>query len=486
MSKLIFDFLSDSLLLDTTLINENYRSISNEKLLFEIRAYREYCIKNLGDLTLEINNSTNILSCLGSGGMSELSSLKRSALYVEQMVLPDPIFPFSESDDEFKDALFQYAGLPTRGVINKIKLANAASKLLSTRSMVAAGYIKYYPVSYHSEILQIPLGYSEVGFSDVLPSNILDIYRSKAIANSIEKSESGLIIRNDLEICRDIFVRFLGSEGRQGFGYNLMAQKTVSFDEKTRMAEFSMYVPDTPPSKAEFDEWVSESINRSAIHHYQELVKEISLSNKLGSVYSSMSKFNGQLLRSSLFEARKGIAENAIECVLKMELPYMDLISPEDLMSIRQNDGEEFQNFRTHIEDKFKELRHEANPEIVKTKIEDIEHELSEVQLRAISAKIKSVRKVALADVGVAVAGLAAGIATSGMSLLGTLAALMQGAKTYSEYQEKVKENPCYFLWSVKNKQKGVSKKKQKNKAKSKATSHGKIVNLKVTGTVLR
>ncbi|WP_152343415.1 hypothetical protein [Pseudomonas syringae] len=66
--------------------------------------------------------------------------------------------------------------------------------------------------------------------------------------------------------------------------------------------------------------------------------------------------------------------------------------------------------------------------------------------------KVKSVRRVALADVGIATLGLAAGIATSGWSLLGTLAATLQGVKSFSEYQDKVRENPCYFLWKVHSK----------------------------------
>ncbi|MFE8730237.1 hypothetical protein, partial [Aeromonas hydrophila] len=50
---------------------------------------------------------------------------------------------------------------------------------------------------------------------------------------------------------------------------------------------------------------------------------------------------------------------------------------------------------------------------------------------------------------------LSAGFATSGMSLIGTLACLFHGCKTYSEYQEKVKENPSYFAWKVMNKETG-------------------------------
>lgn len=151
-----------------------------------------------------------------------------------------------------------------------------------------------------------------------------------------------------------------------------------------------------------------------------------------------------------MVEVDKGIPENAIECVLRMKLPYMDKISSRDLMDLRNNDGEAFQSFRTDLEARFRELRYESDSAIIKRKIVDIEHEMSEVQVRAISNKIKSVRRAALADLGLAFSGLAAAVVTSGVSLLGTLTAALHGTKTYAEYRKNVKENPCYFLFEAK------------------------------------
>lgn len=454
MSHTIFDFLLNSLLSDVSLLQEQYNSISNAELTKELSDYRNYCIKNLPLIESEITSTGDLLRCFGSGQLSELSSLKRTALYVEQIVLPDPIFPLTYTVGEFGNILFEYAGLPNNRPINKAVLATAVTNMLSTRAMVAAGYIKYYPSSYHAEEHDIILSdFSCFGNKQEIPETILSIYRSKAMINNITHIQGRPIIHPNLNISRDILVRFAGLNGR-GAGYKLISSKSNHVDKENHRISTSIIIPETPPSKKEFDDWVQRCLISSATNHYQKLLSENSTATKLGSIFSTQSTFDGQILRSSTSNMNKDIAENAIDCVLKMQLPYMEKISAEDLMAIRNNDGEEFKNFRVHFEGKLRELRTEVDPKVIKNKIIDIEHELSAVQVRAINSKVKTVRRTVLAEAGIASIGLVAGIATSGFSLLGSLAAVFQGMKTYSEYREKVKENPCYFLWKVQNKAK--------------------------------
>ncbi|WP_299142968.1 hypothetical protein [uncultured Vibrio sp.] len=45
MGNYAYDYLNDSLLLDETLINSNYKGISDTILEKELRNYREYCLK---------------------------------------------------------------------------------------------------------------------------------------------------------------------------------------------------------------------------------------------------------------------------------------------------------------------------------------------------------------------------------------------------------------------------------------------------------
>ena len=76
-------------------------------------------------------------------------------------------------------------------------------------------------------------------------------------------------------------------------------------------------------------------------------------------------------------------------------------------------------------------------------------HELREVQLTKISQKIKNLKAGAVAEAVIAAAGLVGVAFTSGTSLGATLMAIAAGYHTYSEYREKIRENPAYFLWRI-------------------------------------
>lgn len=487
MSNTIFDFLAHSLLTDPTLIVTNYDGESDQRLEYELESYRKHCIAELGRLTLEINQTAGSLSCVGSAEMGSLSSLKRAALYVEQMILPDPIFPFTAPKSPMSSTMSGYLGMGSNSEkLDRFALAEAVKDVLSKREMVVGGYLKFYPVSLHTEApVQIPIYYNANGYTDLVPTPILQIFREKSQVLTAKVTPDGLIVTDRLEPCRTIFIRFKGARAGAGYIYNLMSQETVSFDDETRIAQFRLNTPSFPPSQAHFDKWVTESLTRSAANHFRGLTTDISLAHGLGSVYACSSSFDSQLLRSSMVEVDKGIPENAIECVLRMKLPYMDKISSRDLMNLRNNDGEAFQSFRTDLEARFRELRYESDSAIIKRKIVDIEHEMSEVQVRAISNKIKSVRRAALADLGLAFSGLAAAVVTSGVSLLGTLTAALQGMKTYAEYRKNVKENPCYFLFEAKHLKKIRTPEDRQKKIRS-SGGGAKITRINATGGVLR
>lgn len=483
----MFDFLAHSLLTDQTLLAINYEGESDQRLEHELERYRTHCIAELSRLTHEVKKSAGNLSCVGSTEMASLSSLKRAALYVEQMVLPDPIFPFTAPKNVMSSNMSEHLGLSTKSDrLDRVALADSVRDVLSKREMVVGGYLKFFPVSLYAEPpVQIPIYYDSNEYADIVPAPILQIFKEKSEIFTAEATPEGLMVTDRLDPCRTIFIRFKGARAGAGYVYNLMSQEVLSFDDETRIAQFQFHTPASPPSQAHFDKWVRESLARCAGSHFRGLTTEVSLAHGLDSVYACSSNFDSQLLRSSMVEIDKGIPENAIECVLKMKLPYMDKISSRDLMNLRNNDGEAFQAFRTDLEARFRELRYESDPSVIRRKIVDIEHEMSEVQVRAISKKITSVRRAALADFGLAFGGLAAAVATSGMSLIGTLSAALHGAKTYVDYRNGVKENPCYFLFETKRLEK--TRKPDGSRAKSGLPGgRARITRLNATGGVMR
>lgn len=318
--------------------------------------------------------------------------------------------------------------------------------------MVVAGYLKYYPSSLYTDNHNTVLSDVDPRHNQEIPESVLNYYRGKAQIRSVMHKAGQPLILPDLHRSREIFIKFRDVEGGGGSVYKSMIRKVSSIDREQNRVTSNILLPEGLPTQEEFDDWVQKTLVMGAVSHYKKLLEEISIATDLNAVFSTQSPFNDRVLKSSTSKTQKGIEENTIDCVLKMKLPFMENISTQDLMSIRQSDGEEFSNFRANLEGRLRDLRAESDPYIIKEKITDLEHELSVVQIRALDLKVKSVRRAALAEIGVATIALSAGIATSGWSLFGTLAAIFQGMKTYSEYRDKVCENPCYFLWKVHDK----------------------------------
>ncbi len=446
-----YEFLSQSLLFDPSLVKDDFRTVSDSELKKELEKYREHSLKHLN--SEEICGDNSVLRLLGSKSFSSINNLKQAALYLDQVILPDPIFSFSVDRGNISSSMSEYLGFDKNDEINKSKLSKVIKFLWELKSLVVGHYVKLYPISYFSEgpIKHFPINYSSDQYQNSLPRELLKFYRNNVSVNSLTKIDRGFKVEEYLKLGRSIGVEFKNDSNTELQIYNLFQQEVLSMDEETRVATFKMTLPNEPPSKELFDSWVNQSINQSALGHFENLTSEIALAEKLESLFICESEFSDNLLRTHISKENKNIPENTVECLMGMELPFLTNINSEDLMNIRHNDGEAFSLFRVELEKQLRELRFEKDPLILKQKIENVQHELTEVQVKDIQAKMTGIRSGALAESGIALAGLGASVVTSGLSLIATLLVSIQGCKTYADYQSKIKTNPCYFMWKVKN-----------------------------------
>lgn len=117
-------------------------------------------------------------------------------------------------------------------------------------------------------------------------------------------------------------------------------------------------------------------------------------------------------------------------------------------MNIRMNYGEEFQNFRLHLDKQFKDLRLIKDPEELKLKAENALHEIAEVQTHAIKQKISQFRKTQLLDAVVLLGSLFTSIHTGEWGIAAAVAAA-RGYKPFIDASSQVRQNPAFFLWEV-------------------------------------
>jgi hypothetical protein len=445
MGSLIYSFLNESFLLDPVLIGEIYASISESELRKELSSYREFCLSHLSELSQEVEAENGKLQLFAGENLEE-QLLHQAAFYLDTVIFTDPLFRLSLPEQESRDAWSQAAGMTRRESLDRHAIAGACSQLLRTRSLVACGYVRYFPTSYFSEPPdQMPILHSENGFSDVLPEKLLEQYQCAARVGSVIQGGGNLLVQRELKIGRRIYIEFEPGTG-SGYSYVLFEQEVLSVNEDNRTVQFAMRLPEEPPEKESFKAWVAQSINQAARAHFIDLSRDVKWASKAGAMFMTDSSFVGSILGSTHPVGSQAIETSTAQNVLNLDLPYFRNVSFDNLMIARQ-EGEAFLTFRKTLEREFRELRLEPDAEKRRLKTENAMHELLEVQRTAVEREVQALKRKTIFSLVGAGFTLAAAVPTSGFSLLGLLAAGAHGYKTYNEYQDAVKERPAYFMW---------------------------------------
>lgn len=452
MGSVIYDFLADSILLHPKSIESSFQNESDKRIREELSKYRDHCILSYPSLIKEITDRQSALKVFSSSKSIGVDLLKQTALYIDQFIVPDPLFELTREATEMANVHAQLLGYQNDKSINR-KALTAAAKFLSTITpMIAGNYIKIFPLSYHFEApkeipIRVPLDY----YNDILPQDILSFFREHAKVSSMEKLTTGgwQILEGQLVPSRGIVVDFEGARLATNL-YHLFEMQFEPTDEEGKY-NYKQWLPDYPPDQDQFDGWVTQSINSAAKAYFDTVLSENIIASTLNSTYLSDNQFTSDLLSFHRKQA-DDIQIYTANQVMNLTLPYLDRISTDKLMQVREQEADIFTNFRLELEKQFRELRTIDDPRVIEIKTQNILHELGEVQVAKINQKMSQVQKQVGVNTVIALGGFLGTVQTGGWSLLGTAIALAKGYKDYLDYIEKVKENPACLLWKVKSK----------------------------------
>jgi len=451
MGSRTFDFLTDSFLLDESLIRQGFRDISDDEIVGELKRYREFCLSVATELEAEILTGPKSNLRLFSGVKDVgLDLLKQTAFYVHQHILYDPLFELTHQmnpEERKAQSAFNSCFGFSQPPLNKKRLASVAAYLLALRPMVAADYVKLMPTSYSFEPpKEIPLTYSETGFQERVPEALRQFFHERAIVESVKDVDGAKIIYPKLEIGRGIYIRFEDHDLSEGYGYILVPIESVGGEDAN--LELLLGKPTAPPEREEFEAWVFQSINQSAGRIYSRVLVENIFAKRFNASYLSASPLVFELLEQAI-PLKDDISVNTTNAFLNMELPFIENVDVETLMRVRTDEGEAFENFRVALDKQLRDLRLESDPGKLKIKTENAMHELMDVQVRQIDQKLASLKKSMLAEAAVTAAGLVGAIQSSGLTLPIALLAALKGYKSLTEYKTQKKENPVFFLWKI-------------------------------------
>ena len=452
MGSVTYNFLTESIFFHQESINNQFKNENQARLEKELEKYREFSINNYEELIGEINENHSLLKVFTSIENTPISLLKQTALYIEQFVIPDPLFKLTEPKNEASNVTTEYLGYQ-KSSLDKTRLAYCCKYLKDITPMVAGNYVKVFPLSYFFERPVIPFYTPTDQFFNVLPPEILKYFRENATVSSLEKMTSGgwRIMEGQLYPCRGIAVDFKYSNLYSFLIFHLFQSEVIEFDETTRRALFRQTLPDTPPRVEDFVSWVDQSINSASRKLFNQIFEENTIAANLNASYLCDNVFASNLL-STHFDTKETIQNFTTNQILNIEVPFLENIDIKKLMFIREADANTFTNFRFELEKQFRDLRTITDEKILKIKTENILHELNEVQGEKIRQKLDHIKNQIGANALIAIGGLIGSFQTGGTSLLATALAIGKGYKDYKDYREKVKENPAYLLWKLKQK----------------------------------
>lgn len=96
MANIAFDFLADSFLFDDRYIEENYRVQTEKELVSELTRYREHIRNHFDEIISEVQSDTELnVSIETLYSLPDEQLLKQLAMYLDKVVISDPIFEIS-------------------------------------------------------------------------------------------------------------------------------------------------------------------------------------------------------------------------------------------------------------------------------------------------------------------------------------------------------------------------------------------------------
>ncbi len=450
MGSRLYEFLADSFLFRDEFL-DNTLPVSTEEIQKELDRYREFSLQNEQELYDDAAGHDSSLALYSAEGIG-IPDLVHAALYVNRYILQDPLFELTAKRPEAAIALTKGGFVPpppSDGELDVERVRSITKFMKELTPMVAGDFVKFVPSSKAMEDNpEIPIYASETYFEDALPAEILRKYKEAATVSSVIPLGEGHIRFAPLKPARGISIRFRGDVGEIRSMYSLHEMETTELNRETGKFTARITLPKTPPSRDRFHVWVQQSVNQAARNRFRETYEHAETAVRLRAAFSTQSQLRFDVLRTVVKPDTSQILHTA-NTFLNMELPRLKDINVENLMKVRQEDGEAFANFRFALDQKLAVLRGVDDVPTAKRMASEALRELTEVQIHDISLKFESFREsMGLGVLGSAIS-LAVAVQTQGWGLLSAAAAAIPTATAYLSYRKEIKRHPAFFLWKA-------------------------------------
>lgn len=458
MTREIYDFLNDSLLLDEQAMQHEYAGETDERLIRELELYRQHVLATLSGITASITKTSRgpkAYVASATGGEVDREKLKRMALYFDQAVIDDPLFKITDRVPANQAGIAAFFGYKEGGGIDRPKLIEVTQQLRWFRPLVAHEFLGIAPVSFTRERPeQIPYVFSPTLFAERVPDGVREWLVKRARVHPLEPVEVGwrIVEGRPLTPCRAIAVEFGDFEPPMVF--HLTSQRVEVDPKNENRFTFTATIPADPPEDDLFWIWVAQSINQCAGNIYERTAGDVALAVATDAMLLTDSSLISDLL--CLGQVDEAVEQAVANLVLELSLPSVERATELDLMRVRTDHGESFERFRLDLERGLRSVSAETDAVQRRRRLDELRHELDELRVREMRLALRNLRQGLLKDAGIGVVSLAAAIPTGGLTLLGALVALFQGVGHLTDYRHRQESNPGHFLWKLQHRSSGA------------------------------
>ena len=167
MSTKCISFLMNSFLYLSDVVENHYSAYQVKEIVSELQNYREYVLKNVEDIQSEIKHTHDKLNInIESFNTLPTEELyKQLVLYMDQVVIPDPLFELTEERNPMTDTVGEYTGLQNASAISREKLIDAINYIKCISPLIEANFVVMLPISLiHEAAKEIGINYSSTAF----------------------------------------------------------------------------------------------------------------------------------------------------------------------------------------------------------------------------------------------------------------------------------------------------------------------------------
>lgn len=436
MSRLALDFLTESVLWSDADQSEQYSVLDDDQLRHELARYREHVLEQ------PIRMTQGLAATLSARdqGWGE-GTVARSALYFDEVLLPDPVFELTEWT---RDGVFAFeTELP------RADLVQAVRRMRALVPLVRLGRVRFIPSTLALEAPERQLLlYSEDNFEGEVPLELREWFRDRAQIRKVVTDGHGrrlvLVAPPDLDTS-SIQVSF----GQHGRVHTYDHMRFLEFNEEDR----SFTSAQMPPTDEEsLQAWVAQSLNRSAGGLLKDTITDAAIAWRMDSSFVTSCAVTAKLLEGLPFE---GISPPSPGLALELELPMVENASVEQIAELIEREPEAFEAFRFELNAVVESIHAAEGHSERAAQARDAVNKLTREQVHAVDRKVREARAALKWDIpmtavqlGAGLLGLCAGDPSLGVLTAGLLTGGLTATGTLRKHQEH-HALPGYFLWKL-------------------------------------